>query len=55
LKGENKKEESGDDEEGSKDDLRESQEEGTPSSASYQNSGFVLVFFNCYFILFFVI
>ena len=41
LKGENEKEESRDNEEGSKDSLRKSQEERTPSSASCKYNGLV--------------
>ena len=41
LEGENRKEESGDEEMGFENGPRESQEEETPLSSSCQNSGFV--------------
>jgi len=51
LEVENKKEESRDNEKGSNDGSRESQEERTPSSTSCWYSGFVLlVFFNFNFV-----
>ena len=50
LERENKKEENRDNKGRSEDGPRESQEERTPLSVSCWNSGFILVFFNCYFI-----
>ena len=52
LEEESGKEENGDDTEGSKDSPGESQEEGTPSSASCQYTSFVFFLFNRIFIFY---